>query len=270
MFRSIFLSAYLFTANSYASETNVDFDSVDVTANAVGPTLQLIMERKTGTEFDPYEFVDLCVDSNEVIKHHNDVSLRLLEGSGILHEEPLLQPGKYRTCIINNVRGDTIHLNYELNIRSDKKNGMRVYDNPKINSYDCSDGVIRTDPFGRSKVTEGSGDCDEEAEFKIQDMFFEGLTSFNVTLLYPDLFELERNVMSNLRKHNLKSRYCGSSKEHCSHELPKLAVARLKRVKDNKVVYIGFDKGSVTIERKHIIFNMNEQSWLFYMEKIDE
>jgi hypothetical protein len=270
MLNYIILSMFSMISSAYSSETHIDFESVDVSANSVGPSLQAIVERKTQTEFDPYKFEELCSESNEVIKKKNDISLRLIEGSGILHEEPLLQPGKYRTCIMNNIDGEMIHFNYELNVKSDKKNGMRVYDDPKINLYDCSDGVIRTDPFGRSKVTNHSGDCDEEAEFKIQDMFFEGLTSFNVTLLYPDLFELERNVMRNFRKYNLKSRYCGSSKEHCSHELPKLAVARLKRVKDNKVVYIGFDKESVTIERKHLIFYMNQQSWLFYMEKIDE
>lgn len=270
MIRSIFLSLYLFTADAYSSETNIDFESVDVTANAVGPSLQIIMERKTGTEFDPYKFEELCFESNEVIKKNNDVSLRLLEGSGILHEEPLLQPGKYRTCIMNNLRGEVIHTNYRWIVKSDKKNGMRVYDEPSERVYDCEKGKVRIDPFGRSSVNNYSGDCEAKSIGKLQDMFFEGLTSFNVTLLYPDLSELDNNAERNIRKFNVGSKYCGSSKEHCRHELPKLTVVRLKRVKDNKVVYIGFDKESVTIERKHISFDMNEQSWLFYMEKIDE
>jgi hypothetical protein len=92
--------------SAFSSETNIDFQPVNVTANSVGPSLQMIVERKTRLEFDPYKFEELCFESNEVIKKTKDASLRLVEGSGILHEEPLLQPGKYRTCILNNIKGE--------------------------------------------------------------------------------------------------------------------------------------------------------------------
>jgi hypothetical protein len=260
-----------FLASAFAnpSSTFVDFESVNVNASIIRPSLQIILERRTSTEFDPYEFAELCFESNKVIKGHNNASLRLIEGSGILHEQPLLEPGKYRTCIMNNQAGDRVHTNYTWIVTSDKRKGMRVYDEASPRTYDCEKG-IKIDAFGRAKLNTPQEDCKEKNIGKLNDMFFEGLTSFNVTLLYPDIISLDKNVVRNVKNHHVISKYCGSTKEHCQYTLPKLAVVRLSRVKDNKIIYIGFDKESVTIERKHIIFNMNEQSWLFYMEKINE
>ena len=70
MINSFFVSAYLFVTLAFSSETSIDFQAVDVTANSVGPSLQMIVERRSRLGFDPYKFEELCFESNEVINKY--------------------------------------------------------------------------------------------------------------------------------------------------------------------------------------------------------